>query len=80
MYHTIAMLVVAVALKYVGDNAWLKRACWCWLAGVAVFSGSLYRLAVTDTRWLGAITPFGGVAFIAGWCCIVAEGLRRTNA
>ncbi|MCC6796341.1 MAG: DUF423 domain-containing protein [Candidatus Hydrogenedentes bacterium] len=80
MYHAIAILAVALALKHAGDNAWFKRACWCWLAGVAIFSGSLYLLAVTDTRWLGAITPFGGVAFIAGWCCIAVEGLRRTNA
>ncbi|MCC6152307.1 MAG: DUF423 domain-containing protein [Candidatus Hydrogenedentes bacterium] len=77
MYHAIAMLAAAVALNYGPGNAWLKRACWFWLVGVAIFSGSLYLLAVTDVRWLGAITPIGGAAFIAGWCCIIAGGLRR---
>ena len=78
MYHAIAMLAAAVSLNYGPGNAWLKRACWFWLAGVAIFSGSLYLLAVTDVRWLGAITPIGGVAFIAGWCCVIATGLRRS--
>jgi uncharacterized membrane protein YgdD (TMEM256/DUF423 family) len=40
---------------------------WLFLAGVLLFSGSLYLLSVTGTRWLGAVTPFGGLAFIAGW-------------
>ena len=77
MYHSIVMLAVAIALNHGPDNAWLKRACWFWLAGIAIFSGSLYVLAVTNVRWLGAITPIGGVALIAGWCCIIAGGLRR---
>lgn len=79
MYHAIAMLAAAVALTLGAGNPWLARACWCWLIGVAIFSGSLYLLAVTDTRWLGAITPFGGVAFIAGWCCVIAGGLQRNT-
>jgi len=43
------------------------RVCWLLLAGILLFSGSLYLLAVTGTRMLGAVTPFGGVAFIAAW-------------
>lgn len=79
MYHAIAILAAALALKFADGSPWFARACWCWLIGVAIFSGSLYLLAVTDTRWLGAITPIGGVAFIAGWCCIIVAGLRRSS-
>ncbi len=79
MYHAIAMLAAALALKLADGNPWFARACWLWLIGVAIFSGSLYLYAVTNMRWLGAITPFGGVAFIAGWCCIIAAGLRPSS-
>jgi uncharacterized membrane protein YgdD (TMEM256/DUF423 family) len=48
-------------------NRWASRACAAWLIGILVFSGSLYVLALTGQSWLGAITPFGGLAFILGW-------------
>jgi uncharacterized membrane protein YgdD (TMEM256/DUF423 family) len=44
---------------------------WLFVAGIAVFSGSLYLLALTGERWLGAITPLGGLALLAGWLCLV---------
>src|SRR5580658_6740538 len=44
---------------------------WSFLVGIVIFSGSLYLLAVTDVLWLGAITPFGGVAFLLGWGCLI---------
>lgn len=44
---------------------------WSFLAGIIIFSGSLYLLAVTNTHWLGAITPVGGVCFIVGWVCLI---------
>jgi len=46
---------------------------WFWLAGVVIFSGSLYVLAVTNIKWLGAITPIGGLLFLAGWLFIVVK-------
>ena len=46
------------------------------MAGIVVFSGSLYLLAVTGTRWLGAITPIGGVCFLAGWAALTVAALR----
>jgi uncharacterized membrane protein YgdD (TMEM256/DUF423 family) len=66
MYHALAL----VGLGALGDwrwNAWLARAGWLFLGGIAVFSGSLYLLVLTGQRWLGAVTPLGGVAFLAGW-------------
>jgi len=46
---------------------------WGFLTGIVLFSGSLYLLAVTNVTWLGAITPFGGVAFVAGWVCLMIK-------
>ena len=66
MYHALALLVVAW-LAAQGWGSVIHGAGYCFIAGILVFSGSLYLLVLTDTSWLGAITPFGGVAFIAGW-------------
>jgi uncharacterized membrane protein YgdD (TMEM256/DUF423 family) len=46
------------------------------IAGIIIFSGSLYILSITGTKWLGAITPFGGLAFLAGWACLAWVALR----
>ena len=58
----------ASALEWWGRGPW-----WCFLVGVLVFSGSLYLLAVTNARWLGAITPVGGASFLAGWLWLALE-------
>lgn len=69
-YHALAMLAVGCA----GGALWQARgpgwAVWLWLAGIVLFSGSLYVMTLTGMRWLGAITPIGGVAFIAGWVAL----------
>lgn len=46
---------------------------WLWAAGVVIFSGSLYILAVTNIKWLGAITPIGGLLFLAGWLLLIVR-------
>lgn len=66
MYHAIGLLVVGWAAAQ-GWGAVVHGAGYCFVTGILVFSGSLYVLVLTDTSWLGAITPIGGVAFIAGW-------------
>jgi len=66
MFHTGAILAVGL-MQEKGQNTLRDRAGMLFLTGVILFSGSLYLLAITGTRWLGMITPFGGVAFIAGW-------------
>jgi uncharacterized membrane protein YgdD (TMEM256/DUF423 family) len=66
MYHALALLAVAWAGTRWPGGA-VTAAGWLFLAGIVVFSGSLYLLSLTGQRWLGAITPLGGVAFMLGW-------------
>jgi uncharacterized membrane protein YgdD (TMEM256/DUF423 family) len=75
MIHALGLLAVAWAVGRWPD-AGLAIAGWLLLAGVTVFSGSLYLLAVTGTRWLGAVTPIGGLLMIAGWAVLAWRGLR----
>ena len=66
MYHALAILAVALMMPTLGG--WLPRtAGWAFTAGILLFSGSLYALALTGVTTLGAITPLGGVAFLIGW-------------
>ncbi|MFL5518570.1 MAG: DUF423 domain-containing protein [Gemmatimonadales bacterium] len=75
MYHALGLLAVAwAATRWPGP--WPVRAGWLFLAGSVLFSGSLYGLALTGMRWLGAVTPLGGAAFLAGWLCL-AWGASR---
>jgi uncharacterized membrane protein YgdD (TMEM256/DUF423 family) len=69
MYHALALLAVAwVVSRWPGSLA--SSSGWLFLAGTVLFSGSLYAMAFTGIRALGAITPIGGVCFIAGWICL----------
>jgi uncharacterized membrane protein YgdD (TMEM256/DUF423 family) len=70
MYHVFALLIVAAAIGQAGSARLLVVAGWCFIAGILIFSGSLYALALTSTGVLGAITPIGGLAFLAGWACL----------
>lgn len=76
MYHALALFAAAWALsRWPGQlPVW---AGWLFVAGTVLFSGSLYILALTGTRWWGAVTPLGGVAFLAGWICLAASAVRR---
>jgi uncharacterized membrane protein YgdD (TMEM256/DUF423 family) len=65
-YHVIGLFAVAWAIHLGGQGA-ARAAGWLFVAGTIVFSGSLYALALSGVRWLGAITPVGGVAFLVGW-------------
>ncbi len=76
MYHALALLAVALLAARGGRPATASG--WCFLAGIVVFSGSLYLLAVTGTRWLGAITPLGGLALLAGWALLAVAAWRLT--
>lgn len=70
IYHALALLGVAFALSNWNVSGWLFAAGWAFIAGTLLFSGSLYILAITGKRAWGAVTPFGGLAFILGWVCL----------
>jgi uncharacterized membrane protein YgdD (TMEM256/DUF423 family) len=75
MYHALALIALA-------GNRWFqdglfKVAGWLFVIGIVIFSGSLYLLTLTGMRWLGAITPFGGVALIGAWLCTALAAWRN---
>ena len=76
--HALGILLVAVLARgnAIGSTA-QNRVSWLLLVGIVVFSGSLYALAVSGVRILGAITPIGGLAFIIGWVYLAYEAARR---
>src|SRR5574341_1099869 len=69
MYHALALLAVAFAISRWPSTSLPAAAGWLFVAGTLLFSGSLYLLPLTGAKWLGAITPLGGVALIAGCVC-----------
>lgn len=66
-YHALAMLGLIAFAKQASIPKSMTGVCICWLFGILIFSGSLYILAISGIRWLGAITPIGGVLMIIGW-------------
>ena len=69
MYHALALLLVSAMMPRMGG--WLVvSGGWLFTAGIVLFSGSLYVLALTGVTVFGAITPIGGLAFLAGWACL----------
>ena len=70
MYHALGLLAVAFAASRWPAARTAPWAGWLFLAGTILFSGSLYLLALTGLRWLGAVTPLGGLAFMLGWICL----------
>ena len=65
--HAIALILIGIISLALPHSTRLVAAGWTMLSGILLFSGSLYLLAITGIKWLGAITPFGGVAFLLGW-------------
>jgi uncharacterized membrane protein YgdD (TMEM256/DUF423 family) len=70
MFHTIALFVVGI-LQHLYKNSSFSLAGWGFWVGILLFSGSLYLLAITGLKWVGIITPIGGLAFLFGWLWLV---------
>jgi len=73
-YHSFALLAAGFMLTQFPSSMLLKSSVFLFVLGILLFSGSLYLLSFTGLRWLGAVTPLGGLAFIAGWACLAAAG------
>jgi len=79
LFHTLAILALSGLFRD-KNSVWLQRALRAFIAGILVFSGSLYALVITDIGVLGAITPVGGVLLLLGWiCAVIATGALAGN-
>lgn len=75
MYHTLALFATALLMDRYASK-WFEYAGWSYLAGIIIFSGSLYILCLSNVGKWGAVTPFGGLAFIAAWVFLFVGVLR----
>ncbi|WP_163652125.1 DUF423 domain-containing protein [Listeria sp. PSOL-1] len=78
MFHAIVLLVTGILLALTKSKLYLAAA-WFFSIGIILFSGSLYLLSTLKITMLGPVTPFGGVAFIAGWLCFIIGTLKQNN-
>jgi len=78
--HALALLFASIRFGGASSEWWTNAARWTFLIGIAVFSGSLYAMAVTGVKWLGAITPIGGVSLIVGWSCLAVAGWKANDS
>ena len=78
MYHALALLATGVAADR-WKAGWVTLACWLFIAGVLLFSGSLYSLAFTGIGAFGAVAPLGGVCLMAGWASLVIGTLSHRD-
>ncbi len=66
-YHALGLILVGIIALNIPINIWIKNSGWMMFFGIILFSGSLYLLSILNIRWLGVITPFGGLLFILAW-------------
>ena len=78
MYHALGLLIVAWSMCQ-WKSQFLNVAGWSFVIGILIFSGSLYVLSFTGARWLGALTPIGGVSLILGWVCLAISAIHNNN-
>lgn len=79
LFHALGLIAVGLLAASLSGSGYLKWAGWTMLAGIVLFSGSLYGLSVSGMRWLGAITPLGGIAFIAAWVLFCIAVLKAAS-
>ena len=75
MYHAFGLVLSGLVVR-VGRDSGASKAGWLFLAGTLLFCGSLYGVSLLGIRWLGAVTPMGGVLFIVGWLVLGWRGLK----
>lgn len=77
LIHAVALLCIGLMIDQWSRSAALEVSAWAMMAGILLFSGSLYGLVLTEMRWLGPVTPLGGLCFIVGWIALLTAGLQR---
>ena len=76
-YHAVGLILLGLIALQIPISPYLRWSAWLMLMGIVLFSGSLYTLSITNIRWLGMFTPFGGMAFILAWL-ILTVGIMRS--
>ncbi|MED4584639.1 DUF423 domain-containing protein [Brevibacillus choshinensis] len=77
--HALALIAVAFLIKWYPDSSGLTWAGWCFAIGTLIFSGSLYALAASGVKVLGAITPIGGLLFLVGWALLAIHAWKTVS-
>lgn len=77
LIHALALLLVSLTMGWLGQSLSLEISAYAFIAGIVLFSGSLYGLVLTEMRWLGPVTPLGGLCLIVGWLSLLVGGFRQ---
>ena len=77
LIHALALLLVSLTMGWLGQSLSFEISAYAFIAGIILFSGSLYGLVLTEMRWLGPVTPLGGLCLIAGWMALLVGGFRQ---
>jgi uncharacterized membrane protein YgdD (TMEM256/DUF423 family) len=78
MYHSLAVILLVILYRQMPQSLLLYSSGFM-LAGIILFSGSLYMLALTQIKWFGPVTPLGGICFIVGWALLIAAALKEAH-
>lgn len=76
-YHALGLILVGIIALNIPLNIWIKNSGWMMFFGIVLFSGSLYLLSILNLRWLGMITPLGGLLFILAWLSLFISILKQ---
>jgi uncharacterized membrane protein YgdD (TMEM256/DUF423 family) len=77
LIHALALLLVSLTMGWLGQSLSFEISAYAFMAGIILFSGSLYGLVLTEMRWLGPVTPLGGLCLIVGWFTLLVGGFRQ---
>ena len=77
LIHALALLLVSLTIGWLGQSLSFDISAYAFMAGIILFSGSLYGVVLTDIRWLGPVTPLGGLCLIIGWLALLVGGFRQ---
>ena len=77
LIHALALLLVSLTMGWLGQSLSFEISAYAFMAGIILFSGSLFGLVLTEMRWLGPVTPLGGLCLIVGWLALLVGGFRQ---
>ncbi len=77
LIHALALLLVSLTMGWLGQSLSFEISAYAFMAGIILFSGSLYGLVLTEMKWLGPVTPLGGLCLIVGWLALLVGGFRQ---